>query len=124
MKSKNIVMMGHIQDLANGARPLHIMPPTLALKCRVANDQFNAHGYMFLNDVYDLLGFPRTQAGQVVGWIRNSETGDNHISFGPIVDQIIDKSIPAAESEQLYIHDDSILLDFNVDGVILDLLKD
>ena len=97
---------------------------TLALKCRVANDQFNAHGYMFLNDVYDLLGFPRTQAGQVVGWIRNSETGDNHISFGPIVDQIIDKSIPAAESEQLYIHDDSILLDFNVDGVILDLLKD
>ena len=97
---------------------------TLALKCRVANDQFNAHGYMFLNDVYDLLGFPRTQAGQVVGWVRNSETGDNHISFGPIVDQIIDKSIPAAESEQLYIHDDSILLDFNVDGVILDLLKD
>lgn len=96
----------------------------LILKCASYNDQLNAHGYLFLNDVYDDLGFPRTQAGQVVGWVRNSKTGDSHVSLGPTVDMLIAKDIPAADLDEMYRHDESILLDFNVDGVILDLLKD
>ena len=95
---------------------------TLVLKSKVLNDQFRAHGYMFLNDVYDQLGFPRTQAGQVVGWIWNGD-GDNYISLGEYVDKLIDPNTPAAEAQYMHDHDESVLLDFNVDGVILDLLK-
>ena len=94
----------------------------LVLKCGVLNDQLRARGYLFLNDAYEELGFPRTKAGQVVGWIWNGD-GDNRISLGPTVDKLVDKNTPAAESEVLHRHDESILLDFNVDGVILDLLK-
>ena len=42
-------------------------------------------GYLFLNDVYDLLGIPKSKAGQVVGWIydkNNNTDGDNYVSFG------------------------------------------
>ena len=91
----------------------------LVIKNGVVNDQLKARGYVFLNDVYDELGFPRTKAGQVVGWVWQGD-GDNYISFGPTVDAIINKD-PGAED--LYLHNKSILVDFNVDGVILDLLK-
>ena len=106
---------------------------TLVLKSKVLNDQFRAHGYMFLNDVYDQLGFSRTQAGQVVGWMWNGDgyedtytyrDGDNYISLGEYVDKLIDPNTPAAEAQYMHDHDESVLLDFNVDGVILDLLKD
>lgn len=40
----------------------------------------HANGTVLLNDVYERLGFPRTQAGCVLGWsIRN---GDSHVDFG------------------------------------------
>jgi hypothetical protein len=67
--------------------------------------------------VYESLGFPRTVAGQYVGWNYNPEkpTGDNYIDFG----------IYASDqnySDFVY-GNDAILLDFNVDGVILDYMK-
>lgn len=95
----------------------------LALKCKVLNDQLRSRGYLFLNDVYEELGFPRTQAGQVVGWVWDGD-GDNIVSLGDYVDKLVDPTVPAAEKDYLHNHDQSILLDFNVDGVILDLLKD
>ena len=95
----------------------------LALKYKVLNDQLRARGYLFLNDVYEELGFPRTQAGQVVGWVWDGN-GDNRVSLGDYVDKLVDPNVPAAEKNYMHDHDQSILLDFNVDGVILDLLKD
>ena len=49
-----------------------------------ANDKLKAQGYLFLNDVYDMLGIPRTKAGQIVGWRYNPDhgVGDNYIDFG------------------------------------------
>lgn len=96
----------------------------LVLKSMVFNDQLNSRGYLFLNDVYDELGFPRTKAGQVVGWVKNKGTGDNVVSLGDYVDILADPNVPAADKTEMRVHDQSILLDFNVDGVILDLLKD
>lgn len=72
------------------------------------NDRLKADGYLFLNDVYEQLGFPRTEAGQIVGWVIGH--GDDRVIF--------------TEALDLYTYDDGspILLDFNVDGPILDLI--
>jgi len=86
----------------------------LVLKNAWANDQLKAKGYLFLNDVYEELGFPRTKAGQVVGWIWQG-SGDNYVSFGEAVDNIIRKM----PGYLIYRDGSPILLDFNVDGPIL-----
>lgn len=78
-----------------------------------ANDLLHARGHVFLNEVYDMLGVPRSQAGQVVGWVI-SKDGDNFIDFG-MYDH-------ASENAHAFVngYEKSILLDFNVDGVIYD----
>lgn len=46
---------------------------TLRYQERYANDKLRAKGYLFLNDVLEMLGLPRTKIGQLVGWIYNGE---------------------------------------------------
>lgn len=79
-----------------------------------ANDLLKAKGYLFLNDVYDMLDIPRTKAGQMVGWRYNPDnpTGDNYIDFGLYN--------PYNESVRNFVngYESVILLDFNVDGNI------
>ena len=57
-----------------------------------------------------MLGLERIQAGQVVGWVLD-ENGDNFIDFG---------MFEAHNSRFLNGWERSIILDFNVDGVIYD----
>lgn len=80
-----------------------------------ANEKLRSQGYLFLNDVYDMLGIPRSKAGQVVGWMYDEKnpTGDNYVDFG-IYD--INK-----ESCRNFVngYERSIWLDFNVDGNIM-----
>ena len=78
-----------------------------------ANDLLRSRGHIFLNEVYDMLGIPRSQAGTVVGWIISSE-GDNYVDFG-----IYHGDKPGAR-DFVNGREGSILLDFNVDGVIMD----
>jgi len=85
---------------------------------RFANQRLHAYGYLFLNDVYDMLGLPRTAAGQVVGWLDNTknddELGDCFVDFG--IYKLDDtKSREFVNGASKY-----ILLDFNVDGMIWD----
>lgn len=82
-----------------------------------ANDLLRAKGYLFLNDVYDMLDIPRTKAGQLVGWIydpKNNKVGDNYVDFG-IYDIHKQANIDFVNG-----YEDVILLDFNVDGNIID----
>ena len=87
----------------------------LKLQQNHANDRLRAQGYLFLNDVYDMLDIPRTDIGYKVGWLMG--LGDDYVDFGMY---------------ELYRHGSNtrfinglepvILLDFNIDGYILDQL--
>lgn len=83
-----------------------------------ANDLLVSRGYLFLNEVYDMLGIQKTKAGQVVGWIydENNPIGDNFVDFG------IYNTNRAKNRDFVNGYEQAILLDFNVDGPILELL--
>lgn len=83
---------------------------------RYANDRLKTKGCLFLNEVYDMLGIPRTKAGAVVGWIFDEKhpNGDNFVDFG-----IYDMN-NAKTRDFVNGYERTILLDFNVDGVIYD----
>jgi len=67
-----------------------------------ANDCLKLRGHIFLNEIYDMLGMPRSAVGAILGWACDSENSDGYIEFEV---QVLDN--------------DSILIDFNVDGVIV-----
>ena len=81
---------------------------------RKFNDILKARGYVFLNEVLEYLDLGMTEAGQVTGWIYNSEDGDGYIDFG--IDTVY------LESNNRFIEgaEECALLSFNVDGYILD----
>lgn len=76
-----------------------------------ANDLLNVRGHVFLNEIYDALGLPRTKEGALVGWVK--DRGDNYVSFG-LESPNNDKN-PRDENQ-------AWVLDFNVSGVIYDLI--
>lgn len=82
-----------------------------------ATAKLKMQGYLFLNDVYDMLGIPRTKAGQIVGWIYDEEhpIGDNRVDFGLYDDKRQNRDFING-------YTNCIILDFNVDGNILDLI--
>lgn len=83
-----------------------------------ANDLLKSRGHLFLNEVYDMLGAKRTKAGAQVGWVYDEKnaSGDNFVDFG-----IFDINNPKAR-DFVNGYERVIILDFNVDGVILDLI--
>lgn len=83
-----------------------------------ANECLQSRRHLFLNEVYDMLGIPRTKAGACVGWIYDEDNpvGDNFVDFG-----IYNLSIEKAR-EFVNGYERSIVLDFNVDGPILDMI--
>ena len=84
---------------------------------RYANDLLKAKKRLFLNEVYEMLGLPRSKAGQIVGWVYDPEdtSRDNYVDFGLYQDNL-------SYSDFVNGYDPAILLDFNVDGNIWDLM--
>ena len=95
------------------------------LKCqeRYANDLLKTRGHLYLNEVYDMLGIPRSKAGQVYGWIydENNPVGDNYVDFGLYA---VYKNSENRRAQSAFINGEepSIMLDFNVDGNIFDMM--
>ena len=77
------------------------------------NTHLRVHKHVILNDVYKSLGFEPTKAGCLVGWIYGGDNGDNYVDFG----------IYQMSNADFVINGDrSVLLDFNVDGVVYHLI--
>lgn len=86
-----------------------------------ANDLLDARGYLFLNEVYNMLGLEVCKEGQAVGWVKNNPRGgDNYVDFGMFNIYRGMSDEPMRRFHNGY--EKSILLDFNVDGVIWDLI--
>lgn len=75
-------------------------------------------GYIFLNEVLEELGLPKTKAGQEVGWViqpNDEHTGDNYIDFG--IENVDDVDKETMKFTRNFI------LHFNCDGYILDTFE-
>ena len=87
----------------------------LARHEQYSNELLQSRGFVFLNEVLDMVGIKRTKAGQVVGWVydESNPIGDNYISFGVL-------NIHNADNRNFMNGlEKSIWLSFNVDGDIL-----
>lgn len=80
-----------------------------------ANEKLKRQGYLFINDVYEMLGIPKCREGQTHGWVYDEKNpiGDNFIDFG-IYNMYREKNRDFVNG-----YEKVILLDFNHDGNIL-----
>lgn len=86
---------------------------TLKANQQYANNMLHANGYLFLNDVYKLLGIKPTLAGQTVGWVEDpTDPFATSIDFGIF-------STKRANRRFVNGLENVILLDFNVQGDIM-----
>ena len=85
-----------------------------------ANDKLRINGSLFLNDVYEMLGMPKTPEGQVTGWIYNP---------GKFLSCVVDfglKSMPEEEIRRILgttrNEDLRVWLHFNPMGVVYTMI--
>ena len=83
-----------------------------------ANDKLRRQGYLFPNDVYDMLGIPKCKEGQTHGWVYDEKNpiGDNFVDFG------IYNISRRKNRDFVNGYEKVILLDFNHDGNILNYM--
>ena len=82
------------------------------------NDLLRVNKIVYLNDVYRELGFKPSKAGAVVGWVydKDGDEGDNYIRISKQWVDVPTESVITGE----VMYEKKLLLDFNVDGPILD----
>lgn len=89
-----------------------------AVETAMNNKLRSLNGYVFLNEVLEEIGLPKTKAGQEVGWVmqpNDEHTGDNYIDFGITpVDDVNKETMKFTRN---------FVLHFNCDGYILDTFE-
>ena len=87
----------------------------LTCQQNAANDRLRSRGVLFLNEVYDMLGFDPTPEGAIVGWVLN-RNNEQYVDFGMYNGN--------NQGNRMFINGDNryTLLDFNVQGVVFDML--
>lgn len=80
-----------------------------------ANQKLRSEGFLMLSDVYKALGYRDDGVSHQVGWIynENNPIGDNFVDFG------FSENYAFMSGQEA-----SVVLDFNVDGPILDKIDD
>lgn len=73
-----------------------------------ANNMLHDRGFLFLNEVYNLLDIPMSEVGQYVGWVEGM--GDDFVDFGIYNTQ---------NKNATDCFEPAFWLDFNVDGDIM-----
>lgn len=81
------------------------------------NQLLVSRGHVFLNEVYDALGLERSSLGAQTGWVYGNPKGDSFIDFG-----LFDEEGNERIRDFVNLKENSVLLDFNVDGIIFDLI--
>jgi hypothetical protein len=91
----------------------------------MANTILQKRGHLFLNEVYEMLGMDKTRAGSAVGWVYDPKNPDlhNYVDFGIFENVYADDKHGEAKRNFINGYERSILLDFNVDGNVWDLMK-
>lgn len=91
----------------------------LRQKQREANDMLRIRKHIFLNEVYDLLGLDRTEAGAVVGWILTKNNPDTYVDFGldSMPEERRREFLSADRNEDIWVR-----LHFNPDGLIYNMI--
>lgn len=93
----------------------------LAMQQNAANDMLKANGSigqpLFLSDVLKELSIPPTQASHFLGWTwcpdDKEHTGDNYVDF---------RAHKVKIKNEHGTYEDAVLLDFNCDGSVLEVL--
>ena len=80
----------------------------LKVQQNYANERLKTKGHLFLNEVRDMLGLPRTKIGQLVGWVYKD---GKYVDFG--LNGKLNERFNNGDSN-------TATLEFNVDGIILD----
>ena len=77
-------------------------------------------GYLFLNEVYEMLDLPVTKMGQEVGWYYDPSDRNlsNYVDFG--LCEVRRQAVRDFRNG----YEKAILLDFNVDGNIMSYIRD
>lgn len=85
---------------------------------KAATFRLKKQGVLTLNEVYDMIGAPRTKYGQLAGWVYTDDNtaGDNFVDFG-----IFDIHNEGSR-DFVGLREKSIWLDFNCIGRILDYM--
>lgn len=99
---------------ADGAEQSHTYNRQFLLQTQgLANAYLGANKMFMLNDLYDMLGYKRTIAGNRVGWARDKQdpSGDNYIDLR-IQEIYREKEDKPGEWEKVF------LIDPNVDGMV------
>lgn len=83
-----------------------------------ANDKLKMNGVLTLNEVYEMVGAPRTAYGQIAGWVwtEDGTIGDNFVDFG-LFDVNNEKACDFINGREK-----SVILDFNCIGNILEYI--
>ena len=83
----------------------------------VANDMLRARGHIYLNEVYDLIGIPRTPEGNIVGWVHKDHNGNlGYVDLG-----LFYQTKDASEKD-IQLADVGVMIYPNVQGIIYDLV--
>lgn len=76
------------------------------IQSEMLTNKLRAQGHLFLNEVYDRLGCPRTPTGQVCGWAIGDPKSDDFVEI---------RAFP------MHDYHGSFMLDFNVGGHVLNM---